>query len=389
MCRLEAGTLRERKAAAQRREQQFIHALTSRKKSFECVRRKSKQKKKAADELIKHLDLKGIEGKIVRQPEGYRPKSYNLDRQLIGLLRHMFVEYSVPACLYGPCMRKADPFSCMHETYRQWFVTLAQGGSFPKLVKWFMTSREAFLFLSAPPANLIHENVWWAKMRAAGLPREIVEKLIDRVFHHFFFDDPNGRLAEAIQFYARFHQEMDKVTFGEVNDFVAWKLHNEPEFSLKGRTAGSVIKLTNEWHAQMQRARLYSIIEWAGLQIPDWEMVTRNGVWSVAELRTNRDLLMEGRKQKHCIYSYVQRCVSGMSAIFSLRGYPQIVAGYAEDGQVIWEKSAELTRVTIEVNDKGSVVQMRGRLNRMPTEEENKYLRLWADDQGIRIADGR
>src|SRR5205085_4510450 len=118
--------------------------------------------------------------------------------------------------------------------YREWFVTLAQGGSFSKLVKGFMTSKEAFLFLSAPAENRIHENVWWAKMRAAGIPCHVIQKLNERIFGQYFFDDPNGRLAEVIQFYARFHAGMDRVTFGEIADFLAWKLRNDRAFSLKG-----------------------------------------------------------------------------------------------------------------------------------------------------------
>src|SRR5439155_10635260 len=141
----------------------------------------------------------------------------------------------------------------------------------PKLVKSYMTSKEAFLFLSTPTANPIHENVWWAKMKAAGLPVNVIEKLIERIFSHYFFDDPHGRLAEIIPFYARFHQDMNKVTFGEVTDFLAWKLRHDPAFRLKGRTISSVIRLTNEWHVLMQKARLGHSVEWKGLSLPDWE----------------------------------------------------------------------------------------------------------------------
>src|SRR5262249_51347548 len=156
-------------------------------------------------------------------------------------------------------------FKDRQEMYRHWFVTLAQGGSFPKLVRGYLTSKEAFVFLSAPAANRIHENVWWARMRVAGLPVAITERLIDRLFGHYVFDDPQGRMAEVIQFYARFHQDMNRVTFGEVTDFLAWKLRQDPAFSLRGRTVGSVVRLTSEWHVLMQKARLGQNVEWKGL----------------------------------------------------------------------------------------------------------------------------
>ena len=59
----------------------------------------------------------------------------------MGLLNHLFVRYPVPAFLYQACLKdSADPFKDKQEIYRQWFVTLAQGGSFPKLVKGCLTS---------------------------------------------------------------------------------------------------------------------------------------------------------------------------------------------------------------------------------------------------------
>jgi hypothetical protein len=34
------------------------------------------------------------------------------------------------------------------------------------------------MFLSVPANKPIHENVWWAKMKVAGLPPGIIEMLI-------------------------------------------------------------------------------------------------------------------------------------------------------------------------------------------------------------------
>lgn len=387
MSRLASLTLKERKRQEALREQEIQHALTHRSKALEKSKQDKKQKKKSVGELLCLIHYCGIEGRALQSASTYVPKSYNLDKQVIGLINHMFVRYPVPPFLYEAFQKESKenkvPFKEKQEMYRQWFVTLAQGGSFTKLVKGYLTSREAFLFLSAPAANHIHENVWWAKMRVAGLPVGIIEKLIERIFAPYFFDDPQGRLAEVIQFYARFHTEMNRVTFGEVTDFLAWKLRQDRTFSLKGRTISSVIKLTNEWHLLIQKAKLGHNIEWKGMELPDWEFEARDRIWSVVELRNNRELMNEGRKQKHCVYSYVHWCVAGRSAIFSLRGYHKQVAGYTEEGQILWDKSLEQTRVTIEVNSHRFVVQVRGPLNRQPTEEEARVLRHWAGEKGM------
>jgi hypothetical protein len=376
--------LKERKARELEREQQLLKALSCRKKALEADKREKQRKKKALGELMSLLDLRSIEGATLRPVNTYVPKSHNLDRQVTGLLNHLYVRYPVPGFLYAACRKgTGDPFELMHEIYRHWFVALAQGGSFNKLVKSFMTSREAFTFLAAPAGNHIHENVWWAKMKVAGIPEKVIHKLNERIFSHYFFDDPNGRLAETILFYARYQAQMDRATFGEVTDFIAWKLRNERRFSLKGRTLSSVIRLTNEWHVLMQKAKLGTTVEWKGLGLPDWEHETKDRVWIVTELRDNKSLMNEGRKQRHCVYSYVSWCTAGHSAIFSLRCYPKIVDGYTEEGAVIWNKTLENSRVTVEVNRQREIVQVRGPLNRPPGDDEKKVLRFWTGEKGL------
>jgi hypothetical protein len=379
------GTLKERKEQEERRESQIRDVFVRTGKRLEAAKREKQKRKKTVSELLAMLDINDIAAHALRPANTYQHRSYNLDRQLEGLLNHLFVKYAVPRFLYQVCLRAADDrFRFMHDTYRRWFLVLAQGGSFSKLVRGIMTSREAFLFLQAPAENRVHENIWWARMKAAGLPNTLIGKLIDKIFTFHFVDDPDGRLAETIHFYARCHQEMDRVTFEEIGDFLAWKLTNDRQFRLQGRTVASVIRLSNEWHLMMQKAKLGCDVEWKGMGHAPWLTETRAEVWEVVELRDNRDLMNEGRKQKHCVYSYVHWCVHGSSAIFSLRSYRKAIASVEEDGAIVWDKSTETRRVTIEVHpERGTVAQVRGPLNRMPTDEEKAILRQWAGDKGL------
>jgi hypothetical protein len=383
MAKLYGQTLKERKELERLTEQKILHALVSRSKELEQAKREKRQKKKTVGELLSLVNICGIQGRALRPAHEYVPRSYNLDKQVTGLLNHMFARYPVPGFLYQACRKVEDSFEKRHEMYRQWFVTLAQGGSFPKLVKPYMTGREAFVFLSMPAGGRIHENVWRAKMKVAGLPVMAGEKLIERILGQYFFDEPDGRLAEVIQFFARNHGDMSRTTFGEIVDFLEWKLRNDRGFRLKGRTISSVVKLTNEWHVLMQKAGLGHRVEWKGCGIADWEHVAKDVVWRVAELRSNRDLINEGRKQKHCVYSYVHACASGRVAIFSMRAYAKRVTGYTEDGDVVWDGSCEHNRITIEVTSDRTIVQVRGHLNRLPTDDEKKILRLWAGEKGL------
>lgn len=392
---MNSGSLKERKKQEQEKEAKTLRALMCRKKILAEAKREKRRKKKSVDDLLPMLSLKGIRYHALRPAETYVPRSYNLEKQLTGLLNHLFVKYPVPEFLYQVCLadgseiakkpRYMDDFTQAQAVYKQWFITLAQGGSFPKAVKGTMTSREACVFLSAPWGRKIHENVWWAKMTVAGVPEKLIGELIDRVFTNHLPDDPDGRLGETIFFYARQHQDLNRNSFDEVTDFLAHKLRFDRQFRMQGRTASSVVKLSNEWHLQMQQAKLGKHIQWHGLGIADWSYEDKSEVWFVTELRDNKELVNEGRKQKHCVYSYVQRCVEGRSFIFSIRGCRKIAADYTDEGQPIWDRQFETRRVTVEVSPSRTVVQVRGPSNRPPIPEEREVLRRWAGEKGITL----
>jgi hypothetical protein len=393
-------SIKERWERQQAAEARILQVLSSSNKRLEEAREAKRHKKKSLGELLAMTNFTGIEAYALRPIDSYVPKSYNVERQVYALIDHMYVKYKVPGFLYQACLAqpvrtkigtlqpspigvRVDPFANKHWDYRHWFVTIAQGGSFRKKVKDIMTSREAAEFLNAPATNLIHENVWWARMTVAGIPHNVKSHVLNRILSTFDFTDADGRLREAIAFYARYYVDMNKSTLAEITDFLAWRLNNDPTFRLQGRTLTSVTRLSNEWHILMQKAKLGSNITWAGLGIAGWENVTKNAVWRMAELQSNRDLLNEGRKQKHCVYSYVQHCIAGRSYIFSLRGSNKAFSHYDCDGNIVWNAVDEFTRITVEVNSQRAIVQVRGALNRAATEEERKILRMWAGEKGF------
>jgi hypothetical protein len=204
----------------------------------------------------------------VRPLEAYPNRSYNQDKQVVGLIRHLYVKYSCPYWMYD-VLRKdfKQPYPKMHETYRAWFLALAQGRSFTKMVKPYMNAKEAYYFLNAPYTE-IHKNFWWARLKHAGVDERQAKQLIERIFGSYFFNHPDdvldedGRLAEVVTFYANHGRALDKQDFDAVTDFVAWKLRNDVEFRFKGRTSTSMIGLSNEWHHSFINRRLPFVWRW-------------------------------------------------------------------------------------------------------------------------------
>lgn len=376
MASLRGGAPRTARLPRQRQQNQIAHGWCY----GRCSSRKPttvRERKWTVAELAERLDLGGIEDRKIRPLRTYKPPRQTLRRQLIGLVEHLFVDYTVQGFLYSACLREEMPFDNLHPLYRRWLVALGQGESFPRLAQPLLTAREAHLFLFAPPENRIHENIWWARMKAMGLPDPAVAHLTERIFAYIPPDDLGPALAETIRFYARFGGEMDHSEWTEVTDCLSWKLRNEPKFVMRGRTTASMLRLASEWRREMQTAKLHRIIEWTGLQISDWALESQDRLWTVTELHTNRELLYEGRKQHHCVFSYVEHCKSGCSAIFSLRCY-----GPAAPGS---DQRPELSRITVEVNRNRAIVQARGPSNRAPSAEEWRVLRRWTADKGVAI----
>lgn len=363
---------------------------------LETLRKSNAQKQKKGP---KRLPVSSLTNQLVwvdkefevRPLEAYPNRSYNQDKQVVGLIRHLYVKYSCPYWMYD-VLRKdfKQPYPKMHETYRAWFLALAQGRSFTKMAKPYMNAKEAYYFLNAPYTE-IHKNFWWARLKHAGVDERQAKQLIERIFGSYFFNHPDdvldedGRLAEVVTFYANHGRALDKQDFDAVTDFVAWKLRNDVEFRFKGRTSTSMIGLSNEWHHMMQKAKLGKHVQWKSMNVKDWEYIDNHYIWQVQELCDNKELANEGRKQKHCVFSYVSACVSGTCHIFSMRGYYKKTIGVDDEGNSIYTPGDEQYRVTIEVRGGRSVVQARCSVNRMPDNHEAGMLKRWAAENGIYI----
>ena len=95
--------------------------------------------------------------------------------------------------------------------------------------------------------------------------------------------------------------------------------------------------------------------------------------YEIVELLSTQEMLDEGRAMRHCVGSYAGYCASGRTSIWSLR--KQI-----ESGRFI-------RLATIEVNNtQRFIVQVRGRLNKRPANEDLAILGRWQNEGGPRVS---
>jgi len=363
-----------------RLEEEKYNKLLSSTKSKERAQRKSKKDKRKTYETIKQYVGVGSNWrhKIIRRPEEWESKSYNINKQVRDYLRHLFVVYPVPSFLYKAFDSKQPRWEydnemrwrrTEHYDFVPWFIALAQGESFHKLVKEIMTKREANIFLKSPEFDTITESIWWAKLTAAGLRVGLIQKVIKKFFANRPINKLTKRYEELIRFFVKFQDDIDKQTFDEITDFIANRFANDQEFTLKGRTLGSVIRLSNDWHLLIHKAKVDTYTEWNPIDVADWVFKDKEETtWKITQITNNIDLVKEGRKQRHCVYSYVRWCEEGRCFIFTM------------------ESSLEGKHLTLELDRNRRIVQARGRFNRAPTAYERRVVMRWALDRHLSIA---
>jgi hypothetical protein len=363
------------------REQKAIRKTAQAEKAKELLSQHNKKKdksfnkKKSAEDMFEMIDDRFlVPSKYVRDPLEWTPKSYNLDRQIIDFVRWLYCLYQTPLFMFEffkrdlrPAWRRihrSDNQKILRLIYFDWFLVIAQGGSFAKMAKDIFSKKEAHWFLNAPTTNSLEENIWWAKCRTVELDPSLTNNIVKRLFRMLPVEDKFW--SSLIIFLKKEEDDLDLESLSDIMDYLKATHYNNQNFSLKGRTFGSLIKLSNDWHRDQQMVKFGSAnLYWDGLDIPDWRWRNKKEeiTWEVRQLHTSKQLMNEGRRMKHCVASYAQRCVQGHSAIFSLT---------SDDGTNRPEKE-----VTIELTNMKRLIQARGRFNKPPSNAAQKVLNKW------------
>jgi hypothetical protein len=322
-----------------------------------------------------------LAGLVLRDPAKWRdrgPKSTLRHRKLA----YLYGKYPVPAFLANGTGR-GDVLL---------FIHLAQGGSVltaPGLPTK-LTKRMAHEFMQAPAYCTLYQAVRWAQVRAAGGDDNLAFWVAFSLLGEGQFDH-DGFWLEFMALFAR--QAMfdnrrvpDVVRYLHAQKFERQALRNgqaepppEPGFSLRGRTATSLLRLADEWLREFGSTTTGrpELMHWGASMVrgAEYYFETPSGeleLYQVRELLSGRELHAEGHAMHHCVFSYAEACLLGQSAIFSLT---------VEVGRKVAKRLA-----TIEV-DIGhgvpKVVQVRAKCNASLGDEGRWAVRRWMQGQAI------
>lgn len=274
------------------------------------------------------------------------------------------------------------------------FIHLAQGGSVltaPGLPVVKLSKRMAHELLGAPAYVNLKQAVRFAQVKAVGGDDNLAYWIMHSplVDNHFandafwlefmaFFARPamfdNSRVSDMVRYLRRQKFDCHWLRNGQIAP------PPQPNFSLKGRTAASLLRLTDEWLRDVEMvntARSEKMI-WQACAVPGAKLVHETPnyeleVYEIQELLSSQALLEEGRAMQHCVFSYAKACMLNQTAIFSLKMH-------RNQGQ-----SRRLATIEVSLGIKREIVQVRAKHNAPISEEHRAIVRHWAHENALRL----
>lgn len=325
-----------------------------------------------------------------RPVEDWKPRSHNARRQFASLLRHLFVEYEMPAFMDAVWfLDRTEQAAEM----RRWYLAIARGQNIRNCkLPIHYTKKMAHHFMHAPRNVNLHQALRWGQILGIGgderLARAIfATRLVENFDHDEFW-------ITVIRWFVR-HPLLDRTHVGPIVDYLHWQRFGQeiacvdgvrqlapplqPNLTMQGRTPESLLRRVNEWHRTLANDNTRQVRAWNPAGIAEFEFVEGSRKsdnqkrWTIRELLSNRSLIAEGRQLKHCVASYAATCARGHCSIWTME------VDSSEDG---FRKL-----LTVEVrNHTRSICQARGKANRAPTGKELEVLRRWAAKSGLTLA---
>ncbi|TNE64229.1 MAG: hypothetical protein EP344_03845 [Bacteroidetes bacterium] len=305
-------------------------------------------------------------------------------KYLVALTRYLFQQHSVPQVVEALWWNYPHDTLPLRRGYQsgdqpaevlQLYFYLTKGGSLRKapMLDWELSRGAVQAFYQAPAHLGFRGAYWYALFRTEGVNREILDSLhyFPNGYRHttFWRDlarlwDPPPSFSENADLLGAVICQIDWLKFGAPSEALlqhsrlADKYGTQPDFSLKGRTVGSLIRYLEEELGIPEFAPPQGLQEFYYLPGPD------NQPCLIRFIGSGPALMLEGALMAHCVggEEYIDDARSGVSSFWSLR---EITPG----GQ-------QKRLLTVQLIN-GALVEAKGLANREASPEEWTLLEGW------------
>lgn len=265
-------------------------------------------------DVLANLSTFGL--KMIRPIESWKRPSFSPDEQLEDLMDHLFAQYATPVFLI-------TAFYESSLSRMLWYIKLGQGASVKGLPGFpeHLTVKMAHLFRETPRGYDIHQGL--IRAQALGFGATVI--VADRLAFSTLREKEGNELfwSGVLQFFAKAENESLHY-FTTIINYLEFSVRRNRDFSLKGRTFKTLTRDAIVWSAYTAKMNeKASQVMWHPSGIKPFLLEKdQDGIkviYEIVELTTADDLYEEGADMNHCVADYVDDCMVGDSAIFSLR----------------------------------------------------------------------
>jgi hypothetical protein len=134
-------------------------------------------------------------------------------------------------------------------------------------------------------------------------------------------------------------------------------------------------QLSDEWHRSLRLKEEPGLqrqlnTKWKKSAIKDFILKNNKKIWTIKEITSGKLLHDEGEDMGHCVFSYLERCITGKCFIFSV--------GCKTESETNDERIA-----TVEISKNLILSQVMGRCNSPVNEETKNIVIQWTDENKI------
>lgn len=311
----------------------------------------------------------------VRQPGDWIPRGRNLDQIFASLAAHLLGTYPICPHLWAS-LHEGDYHAQI--IARPLLVALAQGQSIRRLAGTSMLpvplTRKMVHTLITPPRP---RGMVYLIRRAQVLNYGGNEALADIMMEGCTFyeiTEDEDYWSGVIHWLCRQDLPCYK-DLNSITDYLEFRISENAPVVIRSRTMGSLLEEARFWEKAARKefrksCRRDNREERAGKSLqrrPASIKRYSSNDWAINEIRTPRQLILEGTIMRHCVATYRGEMWSGDCSFWSM----------TQEGK---------RRITIQVQNKEKRIdQVSGKTNRELRPEEVKHLQAWARDNGMTV----
>lgn len=155
-------------------------------------------------------------------------------------------------------------------------------------------------------------------------------------------------------------------------DYLEFMAYNTNDYSVAGRTLNSLTVQMHDWHREidMEFASRKSSYRWS-MKGENCRLIRHEGfTYIFLKITTGARLVYESKIMKHCVYTYVNDCMEGKSAIWSV---------------IRKTRTRHKPLITVEINALGQLIQAFGKHNIPISSSEQRLLSKWCKLENFHI----